>query len=149
MKISYKGDYALKALLELAISYDEQNEAVLPIVALAKRLDIPQKFLEAILLNLKKGGFVKSKRGKEGGYTLASHPAKVTVGDIVRFVEGPIEPIACCDDYYKGCRDLDTCTLRSVWKKTAEAISSVVDHITLEQLVRETLTRRKAPDFCI
>ncbi|KAF0181778.1 MAG: BadM/Rrf2 family transcriptional regulator [Nitrospirae bacterium] len=149
MKISYKGDYALKALLELAISYDEQSESVVPMIALAKRLDIPQKFLEAILLNLKKGGFVKSKRGKEGGYTLAGHPTKVTVGDIVRFVEGPIEPIACCDDCYKGCKDLDTCVLRSVWKKTAEAISSVVDHITLEQLAREAQVRRKTPNFCI
>lgn len=149
MKISYKGDYALKALLELAISYGEQGDTVVPMVALAKRLDIPQKFLEAILLNLKKGGFVKSKRGKDGGYTLASHPEKITVGDIVRFVEGPIEPIACCDDCYRGCKDIDTCVLRGVWKKTADAISSVVDHVTLEQLVRETLARRKAPDFCI
>lgn len=149
MKISYKGDYALKALLELAVSYDENGDTVLPIVAIAKRLDIPQKFLEAILLNLKKGGFVKSKRGKEGGYSLASHPAKVTVGDIVRFVEGPIEPIACCDDCYKGCKDMDSCVLRSVWKQTADAISSVVDHITLEQLARASQLRRKAPDFCI
>lgn len=149
MKISYKGDYALKALLELAISYDGHGDTVVPMIAIATRLDIPQKFLEAILLNLKKGGFVTSKRGKEGGYALASHPAKVTVGDIVRFVEGPIEPIACCDDCYRGCKDLETCVLRTVWKKTADAISSVVDHITLEQLARETLTRRKAPDFCI
>lgn len=149
MKISYKGDYALKALLELAISYGDQGDTVVPMALIAKRLDIPQKFLEAILLNLKKGGFVKSKRGKEGGYTLASHPAKITVGDIVRFVEGPIEPIACCDDCYRGCKDIDTCVLRSVWKKTADAISSVVDHITLEQLARDTLAGRTVPDFCI
>ncbi len=149
MKITYKGDYALKALLELALSYDEQGSAVVPIVALAKRLDIPQKFLETILLNLNKGGFVTSKRGKEGGYTLANQPANITVGDIVRFVEGPLEPIACCADCYKGCKDMGSCALRGVWKKTAEAISAVVDHVTLEQLARDTRALRKAQDFCI
>lgn len=149
MKISYKGDYALKAMVELAVSYEDRSGAVVPVTDIAKRLDIPRKFLESILLNLKKGGFVKSKRGKEGGYTLAGHPGKVTVGDIVRFVEGPLEPIACCDDCYKGCRDIDTCALRGVWKKAADAVTAVVDHITLEQLAGDTQALRKAPDFCI
>jgi len=149
MKISYKGDYALKAMLELAISYSEQGNTVVPIVTLAKRLDIPQKFLEAILVHLKKGGFVKSKRGKDGGYALANHPSNVMLGDIVRFVEGPVEPIACCDDCYRGCKDIEICALRPVWKRTAEVISSVVDQVSLQHLASDALARRKRQDFCI
>ena len=149
MKISYKGDYALKALLELAVCYRDGGGAVVPIAALAKQLDIPQKFLEAILVNLKRGGFVTSKRGKDGGYALAKHPGRTTLGAVVRFVDGPIEPIACCNDCYKGCKDLETCVLRAVWNRSAEAVSSVVDGITLEQLARDAEARRRPPDFCI
>ena len=92
MKITYKGDYSLKTMLDLSMHY---NKGVLPIQELAKKGDIPNKFLEQILLTLKKGGFVESKRGIDGGYFLARPPETITVGEVVRFIEGPIEPIAC------------------------------------------------------
>jgi Rrf2 family protein len=149
MKITFKGDYARKALLELALHYDFGDDKVVPTNRIAKRLDIPSKFLEAVLLNLKKGGFVKSRRGKVGGYYLAEPPDKITIGAIIRFVEGPIEPIACVDDCYKGCKDIETCVIRQVWKKTAYAIASVVDSITLEDLANDARKAHETYDYSI
>lgn len=133
MKITYKGDYALKAILELALRYG-YSEAT-SINEIARNADIPEKFLEQILLILKKGGFVKSKRGVNGGYYLAMAPADITVGKIIRFIEGPIEPISCVEEGYKGCRDVKNCIFREVWKEVARAISVTVDTTTFEELV--------------
>ena len=134
MKITYKGDYALKALLQLALRYNEGD--VLSISEIAKLGDMPVNFLEQILLTLRKGGFVKAKRGVQGGFSLAKHPKDITVGDVVRFIEGPIEPISCvCEDNYKGCKDLSSCIFRGVWKEVSHAISVVVDTLTFEELV--------------
>jgi len=134
MKITYKGDYALKALLQLALRYNEGD--VLSINEIAKFGDMPVKFLEQILLTLRKGGFVKAKRGVQGGFSLAKHPKDITVGEVVRFIEGPIEPISCvCEDSYKGCRDINSCIFRGVWKEVSHAISIVIDTLTFEELV--------------
>jgi len=136
MKITYKGDYALKALLQLALRYDGSDSEVASINEIAKSGDMPTKFLEQILLALKKGGFVKAKRGINGGFYLARPPAKITIGEVVRFIEGPIEPISCVgEDCYKGCKDLASCLFRDVWKEVGIAISSVVDTITFEDLI--------------
>jgi len=134
MKITYKGDYALKSLLQLALRYSEGD--VLSINEIAKLGDMPVKFLEQILLTLRKGGFVKAKRGVQGGFSLAKHPKDITIGEVVRFIEGPIEPISCvCGDDYKGCKDISSCIFRGVWKEVSHAISVVVDTVTFEELV--------------
>lgn len=134
MKISYKCDYALKAIFHLALRYGE-DEAV-SINELAKAGDMPKKFLEQILLILRKGAFVKSKRGISGGFFLAKHPKDITVGSVVRFIEGPIEPISCVETKeYKGCKDIASCIFRNVWKEVSDAISVVVDTLTFEELV--------------
>ena len=134
MKITYKGDYALKALFQLALEYGEGG--VVPISDIAKPGDMPTKFLEQILLTLRKGGFVKSKRGINGGFFLARHPRDITVGEVIRFIEGPIEPISCIEeDCYKGCKDTASCIFRDVWKEVKSAISIVVDTLTFEELV--------------
>lgn len=135
MKISYKGDYALKALFELALRYDEDKARVVPITEIAKFGDMPKKFLEQILLTLARGGFVKSRRGSGGGFLLAKEPDEITVGEVLRFVEGPIEPIACVNDSYKGCRDVKGCVLRSLWKEVFGAISIVIDTVTFRELI--------------
>jgi Rrf2 family protein len=110
---------------------------------------MPVKFLEQILLNLKKGGFVRSKRGVNGGFALAKEPKDITVGSVVRFIEGPIEPIACAgEDRYEGCGDTARCLFRDVWKEVKNAISVVVDTLTFEELVLRYKERRlplKAP----
>ena len=134
MKITYKGDYALKALFQLALKYNEGG--VVSITEIAKPGDMPTKFLEQILLTLRKGGFVKSKRGINGGFFLARHPKDITVGEVIRFIEGPIEPISCIEeDCYKGCKDTASCIFRDVWKEVKQAISVVVDTLTFEELV--------------
>ena len=134
MKITYKGDYALKALLQLALRYNEGD--VLSIAEIAKFGDMPVNFLEQILLILRKGGFVKSKRGVQGGFSLSRHPKDITVGEVIRFIEGPIEPISCVEEGpYKGCKDVGRCIFRGVWKEVSHAISIVVDTLTFEELV--------------
>ena len=134
MKITYKGDYGLKAMLSLALHY---NKGVLPIQELAKKGDIPYKFLEQILLSLKKGGFVGSKRGIDGGYFLAKPPESITVGDVIRFIEGPIEPVACAkQDRYEKCKDFPHCVFKDIWSQVYTATSLVVDTITFAELIR-------------
>jgi len=134
MKITYKGDYSLKAILDLALHY---NKGVLPIQELAKKGDIPFKFLEQILLTLKKGGFVDSKRGVDGGYFLARPPETITVGEVVRFIEGPIEPVACANkDNYEKCRDFPYCVFKDIWSHVYTVTSLVVDTVTFAELVR-------------
>lgn len=137
MKITYKSDYALKALLQLALTYNKEGErGVLSINDIAVMGDMPTSFLEQILLALRKGGFVNSRRGINGGFYLARSPGEITVGSVLRFVEGPIEPIACIEnDDYKGCKDIDCCIFRDVWKELNSAVSGVVDHLTFEELL--------------
>ena len=136
MKITYKGDYALKALLQLALRYSGEEGEVVSINEIAKDGDMPTKFLEQILLVLRKGGFVKAKRGVNGGFYLAKPPADIRIGEVVRFIEGPIEPISCAgEDCYKGCKDIASCIFRDIWKEVGMAISLVVDTITFDDLV--------------
>ncbi|HAZ11076.1 MAG: hypothetical protein A2047_01620 [Omnitrophica bacterium GWA2_41_15] len=134
MKITYKGDYSLKAVLSLALHY---NKGVLSIQELAKKGDIPYKFLEQILLTLKKGGFVGSKRGINGGYFLARAPGTITVGEVIRFIEGPIEPVACANkESYEKCNDFPHCVFKDIWSHVYTATSLVVDTVTFAELVR-------------
>ncbi|MDO8536234.1 MAG: Rrf2 family transcriptional regulator [Candidatus Omnitrophota bacterium] len=136
MKITYKGDYALKAIFQLALRHDDESDGVMSISEIARHGDMPTKFLEQILLALRKGGFVKSKRGINGGFSLAKAAKDITVGEIVRFIEGPIEPISCVkEDKYKGCKDTASCIFRGVWQEVAEATSKVVDNLTLADLI--------------
>ena len=140
MRISYKGDYALKAILELSLRYGYGDAVSIGEIALSG--DMPEKFLEQILLALKNGGFVKSKRGVNGGFYLARHPREITVGEVIRFIEGPIEPISCVEENYKGCKDLKNCIFRDVWKEVGRAISLVVDTLDFEELAVRYQERR-------
>jgi Rrf2 family transcriptional regulator, cysteine metabolism repressor len=140
MKVTYKGDYSLKAMLSLALHY---NKGVLPIQELAKKGDIPFKFLEQILLTLKKGGFVGSKRGVDGGYFLARPPEAITVGEVIRFIEGPIEPVTCANkDSYEKCKDFPYCVFKDIWNQVYIATSLVVDTVTFAELVRRVGDRK-------
>jgi Rrf2 family protein len=146
MEITYKGDYALKTVLELALNYDD------PLVTsndLAKRIDAPIKFLEQVLSELKKGGFIQSKRGKEGGYFLSRSPRKITVGDVVRHIERPVEPIACIKKGYTDCVDINKCVFKKIWKDVYVATANIIDNVTFEELVSQLNAAKQAPTYSI
>jgi Rrf2 family protein len=132
MRITYKGDYALKTILDLALHY---GNSPVSIPDLARRADMPIKFLEQILLDLKRGGFVESRRGKIGGYLLAREPSRIKLGEIIRFIDGPIEPVACVHNNYEGCSDISKCIFRDIWERVTDATSEIIDNITFEDLV--------------
>jgi len=132
MKITYKGDYALKAVLDLALHYGGD---LVTIHDMAGRIDAPVKFLEQVLLDLKRGGFIQSRRGKVGGYLLSRPPSKVTVGEVVRFIDGPIEPISCVKEGYSGCGDMYKCVFKDIWCEVYQATSDIIDNVTFEDLV--------------
>lgn len=139
MRITYKGDYALKAILDLALHYGQN---LVTISELSERINAPAKFLEQILLLLKKGGFVESRRGKEGGYLLAKSPKEITLGEIVRYIDGPIEPVACIEKQYKGCDEVASCVLRQVWQQVNEAVEGIIDGITFEDLAKRKISQQ-------
>ena len=126
MNISVKGEYALQAIFDL--SAQRPGEPV-RIADIAKRQDIPQKFLELILAGLKQGGFVESRRGAEGGYLLARAPEAITVGEVLRFVEGPQQGKS------RPRRKSDTPFL-DMWHQVDQAISGIIDHTTFADLLR-------------
>ncbi len=146
MKITYRGDYALKAVLDLAIHYGSE---LITIHEMAKRIDAPVKFLEQVLLELKKGGFIESRRGKVGGFLLSKPPDKITVGDVVRFVDGPIDPIACVSHKYVACKDVYKCVFRKIWQDVAQATSDIVDNITFEELAAKAGVKKHALEYSI
>jgi len=136
MKITYKGDYALKALLDLALHY---GTGVATIHDIAKRIDAPIKFLEQVLLELKRGHFVESRRGNVGGYALSREPSEIKLGEVIRFIDGPIEPIGCTEQGYAECKDIYKCIFRKIWKEVSLAVSDIVDNITFEDLVKRAM----------
>ena len=140
MRINCKGDYALKTILDLALNY---GNGVVTINDLAQRAHIPAKFLEQVLLDLKRGGFVESKRGKFGGYFLTKVPSQIKLGEVIRFMNGPIEPIACIEKSYSDCSDMYKCVFRNIWQEVARTTSNIIDNITFEDLVNQVKAQSK------
>lgn len=145
MRITYKGDYALKAILDLAL----HEGSIVTIHDLAKRADMPIKFLEQVLLDLKRGGFVESRRGKVGGYLLSKPAAQIKLGEVVRFIDGPIEPVTCVEKGYSGCSDIYKCVFRKVWYQVTEAISGIIDNITFEDLANQVKAAKQGLAYSI
>jgi len=135
MKISYKGDYALKAILDLSYYYG--TDTVVPITDISGRQNMPVKFLEQIMLILKKAGYVDSKRGVGGGFFLIKSPDRITIGEIIRLIEGPVEPIACGKYNHDGiCGEEDKCAFREVWIEVTDAVSRIVDAVTFDDVMQ-------------
>ena len=144
MKISTKGRYALRLMLDLA-----SNDSGTPIRLkdVAKRQGISEKYLEQIISILNKAGFVRSVRGPQGGYSLSRTPADYTVGMILRLTEGSLCPVDCAAEENGSCDREDPCVTRMLWKKLDDAISSVVDHVSLEELL--SWQNARADDYVI
>ena len=133
MKISTRGRYALRLMLDLAC---DGKDDVVPIKTIASRQNISTKYLEQIISMLSKAGFVKSMRGAQGGYRLTHEPEYYTVGMILRLTEGSLSPVSCLDDEPNLCPRADKCVTLNVWKKIGAAINNVVDNITLADLMQ-------------
>lgn len=134
MKISTKGDYATRALQELAMHY---NKGVLRIEEIAQRQDIPVRYLEQLLLILKRAGYLESRRGVRGGYTLARAPNQITLGEIIRLMEGAPAPIFCVDPSSpERCPVEKSCGFQSVWVEIRDTIAKILDSITFEEICR-------------
>lgn len=132
MKISAKSRYALHLMLALAMREDGEN---LSVKAVAGSRGISEKYLEQIIPVLVRSGLVRSVRGAKGGYHLVKDPEDVTVGMILRTVEGSIAPVSCLDDEVNQCARCNACVTLDLWAQVDQAISNVVDHVTLADLV--------------
>ena len=132
MKISTKGRYALRLMMDLA---ENNSGSPISLKAVAKRQDISDKYLEQIISILNKAGYVRSVRGAQGGYMLKMEPQNYTVGMILRQTEGSLAPVACIEDDEIVCDRQQQCVTSIVYKKINDAISGVVDNITLQDLV--------------
>jgi len=150
MLISQKCQYALRAVFELSKRYGSGPTRISDI---ASAQAIPPRFLEVILSQLKQGGFVRSKRGNEGGYELAKDPGQVTVGEIIRFVEGPFGPVDCVMGKKKDnkCPFYGDCVFLPMWERVAEAVSDVYDSSTFQTLVENEAerTQKYVPSYAI
>ena len=142
MKISTRGRYALRLMVDLAMNDNGENIAL---KSIAQRQGISIKYLEQIIGLLVKAGYVNSVRGSAGGYRLA-HPAEsYTVGGILRLTEGSLAPVSCVDDDCIPCEREDCCVTVEVWRRINEAVNNVVDNIKLSDLVekeQQQLTER-------
>ena len=132
--ISTKGRYALRMMLDLAVY---GNDEYIPLKDIAERQSISTKYLEQIVSFLSHAGYVKSVRGTGGGYKLAKKPEEYTVGMILRLTEGSLAPVACLEDAENNCPRAENCITLSVWEKIYGAINSVVDGITLADLIKD------------
>jgi len=136
--ISKKTKYALQALF--ALTRRDGTGPVL-IATLAKEESIPLKFLEVILLELRNGGVVESKKGRSGGYKLSRAPSEITVGSVIRILEGPIAPLPCASETAfrkcEECQDIARCETRLVMRQVRDAMAHVLDHITLADVVQQ------------
>lgn len=144
--LTNKGKYGLKAMLHLA-SLEPGDTAMGAEIAAAN--NIPKKFLDAILLELRNAGMLRSKKGPGGGYALARAPKEIRVGLIIRTLDGPLAPISCasksayvpCED----CEDLETCAVRITMSRVRDAMSEILDRMTLQEMM--VFSRTKHPDL--
>lgn len=136
MKLSTKGRYGLRALIDLA-QYSEIEPV--SISSIAARQGISERYLEQLMAMLKKAGLVKSIRGAGGGYVLTKETKEISVGDVLRALEGNLEPVECAAFHpEEGCEAAGGCVTKYVWKKINESINQTVDEIKLDQLVEES-----------
>jgi len=135
MRISHRCEYALRALFELAKS---SQQGPVRIEDIARRQTIPKKFLANLLVQLKRGRFVQSKKGPDGGYYLARSARQINVGEVVRFLDGPIAPIQCVSRTLgERCEIGGRCGFFPVWKRVRDAVAEIVDRTTIADVVAE------------
>lgn len=136
MQLSMRTDYALRALFTLV---EHHGGNPIPIIELARRNDIPKRFLEHIMLDLKEKGWVESVAGKRGGYRLSKDPARISMGEVVRHFDGYLAPIACVSvTDYKRCTQEPVCRFRRVMLEARNMVARLMDSASLAQVMRGT-----------
>lgn len=146
MKISTKGRYAVRVMLDLAL---HNTGEYIKVKQIAERQEISEKYLEQIISVLNKAGYVKSARGAQGGYRIAGEPKNYTVGMVLRLTEGSLCPVACLEDAVNECARCDTCETLGVWKELNDAINNVVDNVTIADLAERQTMREEAMNYSI
>jgi len=153
MKLSLRGEYALRALLVLGLNYDG---SVVRIQTISERQNIPKRFLEQILNDLRSAGFVQSRRGVAGGYRLAKKPEEISIASVVRQIEGALAPVSCVSvQFYEkcSCPDEARCAIRSVMKEVRDAVVKLAERITIADLCERSRKLQLEPigplDFVI
>src|SRR5437660_8621708 len=153
MKLSLRGEYALRALLVLGLNYSQN---VVRIQTISEQQNVPKRFLEQILNDLKSAGIVQSRRGVAGGYRLAKRPEQITLASIVRHIEGALAPVSCVSErFYEkcSCPDEARCAIRAVMKEVREAVVKIVERVTVAELCERWLRLQQEPvnpfDFTI
>lgn len=146
MKISTKGRYAVRVMLDLAV---HNTGEYIKVKQIAQRQEISEKYLEQIIGVLNKAGYVKSARGAQGGYRIAGNAADYTIGMVLRLTEGSLCPVACLEDEVNECARCDTCETLGIWKELNEAINNVVDHVTIGDLAERQMIRENAMNYSI
>lgn len=136
MKISTRGRYAVRVMLDLA---EHDSGAYIPLMDIARRQEISEKYLESIVSVLSKNHLVISLRGKGGGYRLAKKPVEYTVGSILRAAEGSLAPAACLEEGEPPCSRLSVCKTRRMWEGLYRQINEYFDNITLKDLLEDNL----------
>ena len=132
MKLSTKGRYGLRAMVELSRHY---GVGVTPLNEVAEKQEISSAYLEQLVSSLRKSGLVHSVRGAQGGYRLTRPPNKITVGEVLRSLEGPLVPVECVDETGVGCAKMEDCCTVVVWERLRDAINGVLDSMTLQDLM--------------
>jgi len=144
MKVSTKGRYGLKAMVDLAVHCDDGS--CVSLKSIAEREGISEAYLEQLMAILKKNGFVKSIRGAQGGYILERDPKCISVGDILRVLEGSLNVVECVSDRKNvtcGNGTCKKCVTKNVWEKISDSLSEVVDSISLKDLADEYISAEK------
>jgi len=137
LKLSTKGRYGLRAIVDLALHSEEETVAL---SSIAEREGISISYLEQLIAKLKKAGLVTSVRGAQGGYKLAKPASEVSIGDILRALEGSLNPVDCAEVVggESNCEGANLCVTKYVWKRISDSINDAVDHIMLSELVEES-----------
>ncbi len=135
MRLSTKGRYGMKAVLDLAL---HSSEGLISLKSIADRQEISENYLEQLFASLKKAGVVKSTRGSQGGYELGRPVDEISVGDILRALEGSLAPVECVEESEQpACGKSENCVTRLIWARIRDSVNEVVDSISLEQLVED------------
>lgn len=132
MKISTKGRYALRMLIELAL---HQDESYVSLKEISERQGISKKYLEQIVPMLNKGGILRTNRGNKGGYMLAKSPDECTVGDVLRATEGSLSAVACLEHEVNDCPRAEICQTLYIWEGLTKTITDYLDSITIQDIL--------------